>query len=290
MITSSPKPPWLKVRIPSGPQYEQTRRLLREGKLHTVCQQACCPNIFECFSKHTATFLILGAHCTRNCTFCAVTQGPLLPPDPDEPHRVAQAAAELGLKYVVVTSVTRDDLPDGGASQFSTTISALRQQIDEVRIEVLIPDFQGNHEALMKVLEARPDILNHNIETVPRLYSTVRPQAVYQRSLALLAESAAQAPHIPAKSGLMLGLGETDAEIQQTLVDLRKANCRLLTLGQYLQPTTKHHPVVRYVPPQEFDHWRQTALNMGFQEVAAGPFVRSSYRAEKSFNQLSHEG
>lgn len=286
MHAPSPKPPWLKVRIPSGPRYEQTRRLLREGRLHTVCQEACCPNMFECFSRHTATFLILGAHCTRDCAFCSVSQGPLPPPDPDEPRRVARAAAELGLKYVVVTSVTRDDLPDGGARQFAATIHALREEIAEVRVEVLIPDFQGSREALATVLRARPEVLNHNIETVPRLYAAVRPQAVYQRSIELLAAASAQTPDIPTKSGLMLGLGETDAEIHQTLTDLRRANCRLLTLGQYLQPAPRCHPVIRYVPPDEFDQWRHNALALGFAEVAAGPFVRSSYRAEQSFAGL----
>lgn len=290
MHRTSPKPPWLKVRIPSGPEYEQTRRLLRDSELHTVCQEACCPNMFECFSRHTATFLILGDHCTRGCGFCAVKHGPLLPIDPDEPRRVARAAASLNLTYVVVTSVTRDDLPDGGAAQFAATIDALRQRIAEVRVEVLIPDFQGSAESLSVVLAARPDILNHNIETVPRLYPTARPEAVYARSLQLLANVSARAPHIPTKSGVMLGLGENDEEIGQTLTDLRQAHCRLLTIGQYLQPSPQNLPVERYVPPSEFDHWRQIALEMGFEEVAAGPFVRSSYQAEKRFAHLGPTG
>ncbi len=286
MPIKSSKPPWLRVRMPSGPQYEETRRLLRDGHLHTVCQEAHCPNIFECFSRHTATFLILGDHCTRDCRFCAVQQGPLQPPDPDEPRRVARAAAEMRLRYVVVTSVTRDDLPDGGAAHFAATIEALRLAIPEVRVEVLIPDFQGDPAALAVVLAATPDVLNHNIETVPRLYPTVRPQAQYQRSLRLLADATRQAPHIPTKSGLMLGLGESDAEIRQTLADLRTAHCRLLTLGQYLQPTARNLPVVRYVPPEEFNQWRRIALDLGFDHVAAAPFVRSSYQAGEVFDDI----
>jgi lipoic acid synthetase len=285
MKRKSPKPPWLKIRFPSGPEYEQTRRLIRQGRLHTVCQEACCPNMFECFSRHTATFLILGDHCTRDCAFCAVKHGPLQPPDADEPRRVAEAASEMGLAYVVVTSVTRDDLPDGGAGQFAATIAALRRRIDGVRVEVLIPDFQGDPEALSIVLDARPDVLNHNLETVPRLYPAVRPQAVYERSLELLAAAARRAGRIPTKSGLMLGLGETDAEIRRSLDDLRGAGCRLLTLGQYLQPGPENHPVVRYVTPDEFGRWRRRALEMGFDEAVAGPFVRSSYLAEETFRQ-----
>ena len=258
--------------------------------MHTVCQEACCPNMFDCFSRHTATFLILGDHCTRDCSFCAVKHGELQPPDPDEPRRVAEAAAKMGLTYVVVTSVTRDDLPDGGASQFAATITALRREISDVRVEVLIPDFQGEPEALSIVLKAGPDILNHNLETVPRLYPEVRPQAVYKRSLQLLAIAARQTGHIPTKSGLMLGLGETDKEIHQTLSDLRRAECRLLTLGQYLQPTPQNHPVVRYVTPEAFDMWRQTALEMGFEEAVAGPFVRSSFQAEETYRRSQSGG
>jgi len=285
MTLKSPKPPWLRVRVPTGPQYEKTRQLLKTGRLHTVCQEARCPNIFECFSRHTATFLILGDHCTRNCAFCAVKAGDLQPPDPDEPRRIAMAAEEMQLRYVVVTSVTRDDLPDGGASQFAATIKALKEGGD-VFVEVLIPDFQGDREALHTVLAAGPDVLNHNIETVPRLYPVVRPQAAYDRSLHLLKTAGEQAPDIPTKSGLMLGLGETVDEIHATLADLRRARCRLLTLGQYLQPTSANRPVERYVPPDEFDRWRAIGLEMGFDEVAAGPFVRSSYRAEEAFGHI----
>jgi lipoic acid synthetase len=281
-----PKPPWLKRRLPSGPQYEQTRALLRSGNLHTVCQEANCPNIFECFSRHTATFLILGDRCTRNCSFCAVQHGPTGPPDAAEPRRLAAAAARMKLAYVVVTSVTRDDLPDGGAAIFGETITRLRKQIPGVRIEVLIPDFQGDPDALQTVLKAGPDVLNHNIETVARLYGLVRPQADYRQSLQLLERVRRHAPHIPTKSGLMLGLGEHDDEIRQTLLDLRAVQCRILTLGQYLRPSRQHHAVSRYVPPEEFDHWRSEALAMGFEQVASGPFVRSSYDADAIFREL----
>jgi lipoyl synthase len=280
------KPPWLKRRLPVGPAYEQTRRRIRNGKLHTVCQEANCPNIFECFSQHTATFLILGGRCTRRCTFCAVQKGPTGLPDPDEPRRVAAAAAEMGLAYVVVTSVTRDDLPDGGAGQFARTIRALRQRLDAIRIEVLVPDFQGDAAALETVLDARPDILNHNIETVPRLYPEVRPQADYRQSLRLLRHASSHSPHLPTKSGLMLGLGETEGEVRRALTDLRAHGCRMLTIGQYLQPSSAHHLVVAYITPDAFASWRETALEMGFDAVSAGPFVRSSYHARQGFLNL----
>lgn len=282
-----PKPRWLKRRLPSGPQYEQTRQLLKKGGLHTVCQEANCPNIFECFSKRTATFLILGDRCTRNCSFCNVTHGAPGPADPREPKRVAQAAAEMNLAYVVVTSVTRDDLPDGGAGLFGQTIEALREAIKSVKIEVLIPDFQGDAAALARVLDAGPDVLNHNIETVPRLYPRVRPQADYRRSLELLHSVHKQVPGMPIKSGLMLGLGETDDEIQQALEDLRKVSCSIVTLGQYLRPTPSHHPVKAFVAPEQFDKWRKTALEMGFCEAACGPFVRSSYQADAAYNKAT---
>ncbi len=276
----SPKPAWLKRRLPRGPAFENTRQLIQAGRLHTVCQEAHCPNIFECFSRHTATFLILGNHCTRDCAFCVVQHGPQRPPDPQEPGRVAQAAVQMGLKYVVITSVSRDDLSDGGAGAFAATIRAVRKAVANVKIEVLIPDFQGNQTALEKVLTAGPDILNHNIETVPRLYPTIRPQADYPRSLALLQRAAEHPSQAPTKSGIMLGLGETDDEIKATLSDLQRANCRIVTLGQYLQPSADNHPVVHYVTPEAFEQWRRTALDMGFDQVASGPFVRSSYHAE----------
>ena len=279
----TPKPPWLKKRLPSGPDFENVKVLINKSQLHTVCQEAKCPNIWECFSKHTATFLILGDRCTRNCRFCAVTHGPLTPPDPEEPIRVAKAAQAMGLQYVVVTSVTRDDLTDGGAGTFADTILEIHNRMPDTKVEVLIPDFQGNAQALETVLKAHPEVLNHNIETIPRLYSTVRPEAVYARSLGLLKSVRKFDPAIPTKSGLMLGLGETSDEIRQTLEDLLDAGCHILTLGQYLQPTHRHLPVARYVTPDEFDHWQNIAYGLGFSEVASSPFVRSSYDAHELF-------
>lgn len=287
MKIKSKKPPWLTRRLPSGPEYEKIRGLMNQGRLHTVCQEAKCPNIWECFSSRTATFLILGDRCTRNCRFCAVAHLPVEPPDAGEPERVAEAVAKMGLGYVVVTSVTRDDLPDGGAGHFAATIRAIRRRVPRAGIEVLIPDFQGNAAALRSVLDARPHVLNHNIETVPRLYAEVRPGAVYSRSLALLGQARRHDASVATKSGLMLGLGETDTEIRQTLRDLLDVGCRLLTLGQYLQPSRDHLPVARYVPPAEFDQWKQSALQMGFNEVASGPFVRSSYHAQELFSTAS---
>ena len=281
-----PKPEWLKKRLPSGFENNEICALIDDQSLHTVCQEAKCPNQWECFSKHTATFLIMGGRCTRNCRFCGVEHGPLGPPDPKEPERVAEAAAKMNLKYVVVTSVTRDDLEDGGASFFAEIIFALKKKIRGVRVEVLIPDFQGNRQALKTVLDAGPDVLNHNIETVPRLYSVARPQADYQQSLTLLANVRLIAPSIPAKSGLMLGLGETDAEIETVLGDLLNTGCSILTIGQYLQPTVEHLPVKKYVHPEDFDQLRKKALEMGFVEVASGPFVRSSYHAQDSYQAV----
>jgi lipoic acid synthetase len=279
----TPKPKWIRRRLPGGPEYEQIRSMLKDGKLHTVCQEAQCPNIWECFSCGTATFLILGSRCTRNCTFCAVARGPDGPPDPAEPARVADAAAALGLTYVVVTSVTRDDLIDGGAGQFAETIHRLKEKIEGVRVEVLIPDFAGDKAALKTVLDAAPDVLNHNIETVARLYPTVRPQAIYERSLELIRRAGAMGPDIPTKSGMMLGLGETGEEIRRAMADLRSVGCSILTLGQYLQPSKAHLEVARYVPPEEFADWEKEAKELGFEQVASGPLVRSSYHAGDLF-------
>jgi lipoic acid synthetase len=276
----TPKPDWLRRRLPSGPGFEKIRAMIERGQLHTVCQEAACPNIWECFSHETATFLILGDRCTRNCRFCAVDHAPPEPPDPAEPVRVAQAVADMNLRYVVITSVTRDDLPDGGAAQFAETIVRIRERIPEAQVEVLIPDFQGNHQSLLTVLQARPAVLNHNLETVPRLYENVRPGAVYERSLSLIRRVSEEGQGVPPKSGLMLGLGETDPEIEETLRDLRQAGCRFLTLGQYLQPSEAHLPVERFVRPEEFDRWARVARELGFERVASGPFVRSSYHAK----------
>jgi len=280
------KPRWLKKRLPTGPAFEEIRASLRRSRLHTVCQEAKCPNIWECFSSRTATFLIMGPHCTRNCRFCAVGHGPTGPPDPDEPVRVAEAAKEMGLAYVVVTSVTRDDLHDGGAGFFAKTIQAIRMALPDALVEVLIPDFQGNVDALRTVMAAGPDVLNHNLETVSRLYAVVRPEATYERSLDVLKAAQAYDSSIPTKSGLMLGLGETPDEVKKTLGDLLEAGCRILTLGQYLQPSREHLEVARFVRPEAFEAWKETALGLGFTGVAGGPFVRSSYHAHELYEEV----
>jgi lipoic acid synthetase len=283
------KPPWLKRRLPTGPAYEEVRALLNNSRLHTVCQEARCPNLWECFSRHTATFLIMGPCCTRNCRFCNVAhaQSPA-PPDSGEAVRVAQAVKKLGLRYVVITSVTRDDLADGGAGLFAKTIKEIRARMPHTLMEVLIPDFQGNKHALQMVIEAHPHVLNHNLETVPRLYPRVRPEADYERSLLLLKRVTYYQPSIRTKSGLMLGLGEFPDEVEKTLQDLHDSGCSLLTLGQYLQPTRNHLKVERFIPPEEFDDWKKAALEMGFSEVASGPLVRSSYRAKDLYQNLKH--
>jgi lipoic acid synthetase len=275
------KPMWLRRGVPSDPASARLRSLLDAGRIRTVCQEARCPNCGECFARGRATFLILGDRCTRGCRFCGVTPGEPVPPDPDEPRRVAEAAALMALRYVVVTSVARDDLADGGAAAFAATIRALRTRLPEVRIEILVPDFQGDAAVLQRVLAERPEVLNHNLETVARLYPEVRPRAVYARSLELLRRASLHDPAIGTKSGLMLGLGERPAEVEAALEDLRAAGCRILTLGQYLQPAKGRLPVARYLAPEEFDAWRETALGMGFERVASGPFVRSSYHAEE---------
>ena len=280
------KPPWLRRKLPTGPAFEQVRSLINKGHLHTVCQEAKCPNRFECFSAHTATFLIMGSKCTRNCRFCNIETGPNSPPDTEEPVRVAEAAERMKLRYVVVTSVTRDDLPDGGADLFAATIREIRKRIPAAFVEVLIPDFKGDGNALKTVVDASPDVLNHNIETVPRLYATVRPEAVYRRSLELLKHVKDYDTTIPVKSGLMLGLGETSDEISLTLRDLYASECRILTLGQYLQPSRQHLPVRRFVTPEEFDQWHIEADKIGFTEVASGPFVRSSYQAKELYHDM----
>jgi lipoic acid synthetase len=279
----SKHPPWLRLKAARAEVVGRMEERLRGWNLGTVCQSAHCPNLGECFSRGTATFMILGTVCTRRCRFCAVDKGQPGPPDPGEPKRVAQATKALGLAYVVVTSVTRDDLPDGGADHFAKTIRCIREHCPETKVEVLVPDFEGAEASLRTVCDARPDVFNHNVETVPRLYEKVRPQADYRRSLDVLAKAVKSG--IPTKSGLMLGLGETSREIWETLNDLRRAGCAYLTLGQYLAPSDEHTPVQRYVPPEEFDRWGETARAMGFSEVASGPLVRSSYRAEELFEK-----
>jgi lipoic acid synthetase len=259
------------------------RRLLRAYGLNTVCESARCPNIGECFARPTATFMIAGTRCTRSCGFCAVDTARPAPLDPGEPLRLAQAARRLGLAHVVVTAVARDDLADGGAAHFAATIRALRAEAPATRVEVLTPDFKGDEDALRTVLAAGPDVFNHNLETVRRLTVAVRPQARYERSLAVLARAKALAPAVLSKSGLMVGLGERRDEIAAALADLRAAGCDLLTVGQYLQPTRRHLPVVEYVPPVVFDEYAKLARALGFRHVASGPLVRSSYHAEETF-------
>ena len=286
----TPKPSWLRRNLPRGAEYQSVRQLLRKNRLHTVCEEALCPNLWECFSRGTATFLMMGPVCTRNCRFCSISYGIPEPPDPEEPTRIADAVRAMALDYVVVTSVTRDDLTDGGASFFVETINGVRKIHPKTRIEVLIPDFGGDPQALFSVIESRPDVLNHNIETVPRLYPTARPQASYHRSLDLLKQSRQARSGIPVKSGMMLGLGETAPEIEQTLHDLAGAGCDILTLGQYLQPSKGHLPVERFVHPDEFDAWRDIALGMGFAAVVSGPLVRSSYRAGELYRTVVSKG
>ncbi len=284
------KPAWLKRSLPRGPEFERVRKLVQGAHLHTVCQEAKCPNMWHCFANHTATFMILGDLCTRNCRYCNVAHGTPLPPDPDEPNSVAKAALALGLTYVVITSVTRDDLDDGGAAHFARTIKTVRETLPGlIGVEVLIPDFSGRASALRTVLDARPEVLNHNIETVPSLYPKARPGAIYDRSLELLGRAHRMNPSIPVKSGLMVGLGETRDELRKTMKDLVATGCSILTIGQYLQPSRAHLAVDRYYPPDEFDDLKRQALDMGFKTVASGPFVRSSFEAQTLFNLCLNE-
>src|SRR5262245_25864954 len=273
------RPEWLKVRVPQGEGYALIKSLVVQNRLHTVCESARCPNIGECWGAGTATFMILGDICTRSCGFCAVKTGRPLGLDLDEPERLARAIKSLGLRHAVITSVNRDELADGGAGIFAACIRAVRRELPGCRVEVLIPDFQGNWDALQAVLDAAPDILNHNTETVPRLYHRVRPQAKYARSLELLQRAKAQGAFT--KSGIMVGIGETDAEIVDVIRDLRAVDCDVLTIGQYLQPTRDHLPVERFVEPARFARYRESALEMGFRYCESGPLVRSSYHAER---------
>lgn len=275
-------PEWIKTRPHTG--LHETRHLLRRHGLSTVCEDARCPNRGDCFSKPTATFLILGPNCTRNCAFCSVSSGAPLAVNTQEPDQVAEAAAEMNLRYVVITSVTRDDLPDGGAGQFARSIAAVRRRLPEARVEVLTPDFKGDSSALRIVLDTGPDVFNHNVETIERLYPVVRSQADYHRSLSVLRAAKNLSPYISLKSGFMLGLGETMDEVYMLLSDLRESGCDFLTIGQYLRPTRKNLPVVKYFLPEVFDDLKELALGMGFRYVASGPLVRSSMNAEEMFN------
>jgi lipoic acid synthetase len=287
----APKPSWLKVRAPGSPSYLRLKGLMRELKLHTVCEEARCPNIGECWHHGTATFMILGEVCTRACAYCAVAHGRPAPLDVSEPARVANAIRALGLSYVVVTSVDRDDLEDGGASMFAETVR-LAREIPDCRIEVLIPDFQGSEAALRTVLAARPDVLNHNTETVPRLYRMARSGGRYTRTLELLDRARRFAPSIPTKTGLMVGLGEELSELAAVFRDLREVGCSILTIGQYLRPTPAHAPMTRYYHPDEFRDLKRLALDLGFVHVESGPLVRSSYHAHETadaFAAAAHE-
>jgi lipoic acid synthetase len=274
------RPSWLRVRVGGGPNHQDLKSIMRTLDLHTVCESARCPNMGECWEHRTATFMILGEICTRACGFCAVPSGkPLGPPDTNEPERVAEAAERMGLRYAVVTSVNRDDQPDGGAAIFARTITEIHRRLSACRVEVLIPDFRGDWRALETLMAARPDVLNHNIETVPRLYRRVRKGAVYERSLELLRRAKEMAPDIPTKTGMMLGLGETREEVLQAMEEIAAQGTHILTLGQYLQPTKEHLPVERYVHPDEFAEFKRLGERMGFKHVESGPLVRSSYHA-----------
>ncbi len=281
------KPDWIRMKMPNGARFQEIKQALRDNNLHTVCEEASCPNIGECFSGGTATFMILGDICTRRCPFCDVAHGKPLPPDVNEPANLAKTISQMRLNYVVITSVDRDDLPDGGAKHFVDCIKAIRASSPNIKIEVLVPDFRGRLEVALSILkEAPPDVMNHNLETIPRLYKQARPGSDYQNSLNLLKAFNEMYPHIPTKSGLMLGLGETDDEIVAVMQDLRAHKVTMLTLGQYLQPSVHHLPVMRYVEPAIFDELKEKADQMGFNNAASGPMVRSSYHADLQANHV----
>lgn len=276
------KPEWIRVKLPDNNSISSMKRLLRTHRHCTVCEEAACPNLAECFNQRTATFLILGDICSRNCAFCNVHHGSPQPVDSEEPERLAKTILEMGLHYVVITSVTRDDLPDGGASHYAACIQSIRKSLPHIKIEILVPDFKHAEQQALDILSRQPcDVFNHNIETVPRLYSIVRPQADYHQSLELLEAHKKLLPHIPTKSGIMVGLGETDDELEEVMKDLRARNVDGITIGQYLQPSLKHMPVKRYIHPNDFSRLKERAQAMGFKSAACGPFVRSSYHAEQ---------
>jgi lipoyl synthase len=282
------KPDWIRMKVPDSARFQEIKKILRDNNLHTVCEEASCPNIGECFSGGTATFMILGDICTRRCPFCDVAHGKPLPPDAQEPANLARTIAQMQLKYVVITSVDRDDLKDGGAQHFVDCIHAVRAASPNIKIEILVPDFRGRLEVALHILKnAPPDVMNHNLETVPRLYKQARPGSDYQNSLNLLKMFNEMYPHIPTKSGLMLGLGETDDEILRVMQDLRAHHVSMLTLGQYLQPSVHHLPVMRYVEPAIFDDLKRHADAMGFNNAASGPMVRSSYHADLQARSLT---
>lgn len=274
------KPEWLKIKVKNTKEKDEVFELLEKLSLHTVCEEAACPNLMECYGRRTATFMIMGRNCSRNCTFCNVTKACPTPLDQNEPAHVAEAVEKLGLRHVVITSVTRDDLADGGSGHFAKVINEIKKRTPKVIIEVLIPDFKGDDDALKTVVDAHPHVINHNVETVPRLYSEVRPMAVYERSLRLLKRAKEMDSTIITKSGIMLGLAEKEEEVISLFKDLLDNNCTALTIGQYLAPSKEHHPVMEYVTPEQFEKYKQTALSMGFEFVASSPLVRSSYHAD----------
>lgn len=285
LVTITPnaeRPRWLRAPAPAGENYRALKRLVGALGLHTVCESAACPNVGDCWNRRTATFMILGNVCTRRCGFCAVQKGAPLEVDYDEPRRVAEAVAALGLRFAVITSVNRDDRKDGGAELFAMTIRAIRERVPECGVEALTPDFQGSREAMDIVMQARPDVLSHNTETAPRLYREVRLGARYERSLEMLAYARQVSPETPTKSGLMLGLGETNQEVVQVMRDLRDHHVDILTLGQYLRPSPMHLPIARYVQPAEFEELRRRGYDLGFRHVESGPLVRSSYHADQA--------
>ena len=287
MVTKWRFPPWLKVRMPGGPNYLELRQRLRSAELHTVCEEAHCPNIGECWERRSATFMVLGDVCTRACRYCAVTSGKPTGLDLEEPARLARTVAKLGLRYCVITSVDRDDLPDGGAFIFAECIRRVREALPTCLVEVLIPDFQGDWQALQSVLEAGPAVLNHNIETVRRVFRSVRAKGDYDLSLELLRRSKELAPGRPTKSGIMVGLGETMDELAETMADLRAVGCKLLTIGQYLRPSSFHVPMERFYHPDEFAELRELGRKLGFRHVASGPLVRSSYHADEQLESAA---
>ena len=286
-MVSSVKPEWFRRRAPAPAVLAAMKELMDGLQLHTVCESAHCPNQGECFGRKVATFMILGDVCTRNCTFCAVEHGQPLPPDVNEPEHIVEAIKKLGLRHIVITSVTRDDLPDGGAYQFAKVVDAIRSYDPSITAEVLIPDFQGSLSALEVVVASHPAIINHNVETVPRLYPQVRPQANYARSIQLLKNAKAMERELLTKSGLMVGLGERREEVIQVMEDLREVDCDFLTIGQYLRPSINHHEVVRFISPAEFEEYKNTGVVMGFKGVASAPYVRSSFQADKMFKEIS---
>lgn len=285
-MTMERKPEWLRIDMSKGRSLDYVENMLRKYSLSTVCEEANCPNRMECYSRKTATFMILGKECSRNCRFCNVSHGTLEEVDPKEPENLASAAVEMGLKHVVVTTVTRDDLPDGGAGHFAKVVNAIRAKDSSITIELLISDLQGQQEALKTVVDSKPEIINHNVETVPRLYKEIRPMAIYERSLDVLRRVKEMDDMILTKSGMMVGLGEKEEEVIEVMKDLRDVGCDFLTLGQYLRPSEKHYPVMEYVSPETFERYRIKAEELGFKFIASGPFVRSSYKAADALDAV----